>query len=175
MAITRPTPSSAWAWTASLARPRTSSPAARLHRLRNRSILAHRRPVCPEQTAVRKEREAGSSGLPHQAPIPRELQAAEAAALKEVADRIGLELGLLCHGVLAVVLGVPRGAVAVIVSSMVIPPAPLVPGGPVEDLEAQVRVLEADVDELGKVLRLEPDRQPALVDRNFTHITDPDA
>src|SRR5215510_14389948 len=115
------------------------------------------------------------SRLPHHAPIARELQAAEATALEKVADRIGPELGLLGHGVVAVRLGVPRRAVAVIVSPVVIPPAPLVPGGPIEDLEAQVRVFEADLDELGKGLRLEPDCQPALVDRHLTHIADPEA
>src|SRR5262245_30771369 len=116
-----------------------------------------------------------SSRLPQPARVTAELQAAEAAALKEITDRIGFELGLLGHGVLAVVLGVSCGTVAVVIGPVVIPPAPLVPGGPVEDFEAQVRMFEADADELAKVLGLEPDRQPALVDRLVAHVADPEA
>src|SRR5215468_4144225 len=89
-------------------------------------VLAYPRPCM-----LSKQRYGRAQGrrsrLPHHAPIARELQAAEATALEEVADRIGLELGLLGHGVLVVHLGVPRGTVAVLVSPVVIPPAPLVP------------------------------------------------
>src|SRR5262245_52040004 len=114
------------------------------------------------------------SRLPHPCRVGAELHAAEAATLKKITDGIGLELGLLGHGVLAVILGVPRRAIAIVVGLVVVPPGALVAGGPVEDLEAQVRVLEANADELGKILSTEPDRQPALVDGRVAHIADPE-
>src|ERR1700674_5872559 len=92
------------------------------------------------------------SFLPHPALVAIELQAAEGAALEEVPDRIRLELGLLGQRVLEMVLGTARGPVAVVVGLVVVPPSALVPGGAVEDLEAQLRVLQAATDQPGERL-----------------------
>src|SRR6266478_430489 len=88
------------------------------------------------------------SRLPRPARVAIELMAAEGATLEEIPDRVRLELGLLGQCVLQIVLGAPRGPVAVLVGAVVVPPGALVPGGTVEDLEAQVRVVEADADQL---------------------------
>src|SRR2546423_4952189 len=113
--------------------------------------------------------------LPYLACVAIEFQAAEGATLEEVADRIGAELGLLGPGMLEVVLGAPGRPIAVIVGLVVVPPGALVPGGAVEDLETQIRMLEADTDQLGKVLGTDPDRQPALVERPVTDVADAEA
>jgi hypothetical protein len=57
----------------------------------------------------------------------------------------------------------------------VVPPCALVVGGAVEDLEAQVGVLQADAHQLGQVLRRYPDRQTALVERLVADVADPEA
>src|SRR5690349_1215749 len=96
--------------------------------------------------------------LPCTAGVAGELCAAESPALEEVTDRIGLQLGLLGHCVLEEVLSVAGGAIAVVIRLVVVPPTALVPGGAVEDLEAQVGVLEADADQLGQIIGAHPDR-----------------
>src|SRR5262245_41655761 len=128
----------------------------------SRLLLAHRGhlPLAPVHDAAR---------------VAVELHAAERAALVEIADRIGLELGLLRHRVLAEIFSPAGRAVAEIVGTVVIPPGALVVGGAVEHLEMNVGMLEADAAELHEVFRLEPDRQPAVVERHFAEIADADA
>ncbi len=104
-----------------------------------------------------------------------ELHAAERAALIEIADRIGLELGLLRHRVLAKIFAAAGRAIAEVVGAVVVPPGALVVGGAVEDLEMDGGMLEPDAAELHEVFRLEPDREPAVVERLFTEIADPEA
>src|SRR5690349_19100973 len=69
------------------------------------------------------------------APVAIELDAAERTALIEVADRIGLQLLLLGHGMFAKILGAPGRAIAEVVGAVVVPPGALVMRGAVEDLE----------------------------------------
>jgi hypothetical protein len=58
----------------------------------------------------------------HPSLVAVELHAAERAALVEIADRIGLELGLLGDGVLAKIFAAAGRAVAEIVDAVVVPP-----------------------------------------------------
>src|SRR5205085_8458788 len=131
--------------------------------------------VCVSRMRGRLLMSPRGSRLPHPPRVAVELLAAEGAALEEIADRVGLQLGLLGQRVLQIVLGAACRPVAVVVSPVVVPPGALVPGGAVEDLEAQVRVLEADADQLDEVFRLHPDRQPALVERLVAEVADPQA
>src|SRR5690349_17308391 len=105
--------------------------------------------VCVSRMRGRLLMSRRGSLLPHAACVAVELGTAEGAALEEVADRIGLQLGLLDHRVLDEVLGVAGGAIAVVVRRVMVPPAALIPRRAVEDLEAQVGVLEADADQPG--------------------------
>src|ERR1043166_10242995 len=89
-----------------------------------------------------------TASLPHAAGVAVELGAAKGAALEEVADRVGRQLGLRRKRLLAIVLGPTGWAIAVGMRAAVVPPGALVVGGTVEDLEAQVGVLQADTDEL---------------------------
>src|ERR1700676_5261417 len=68
-----------------------------------------------------------------------ELHAAERAALVEIADRIGLELG-----VLAKILGTAGRAIAEVVGAMIVPPHALIVRGAVENLEVDVGMVEPD-------------------------------
>jgi DNA-directed RNA polymerase specialized sigma24 family protein len=60
--------------------------------------------------------------LPNPARVAVELHAAERAALIEIADRIGGQLGLLRKGMLAKVLGAAGRAIAEIVGAVIVPP-----------------------------------------------------
>src|SRR5439155_16978002 len=102
-----------------------------------------------------------------------ELHAAECAALVEVADRIGWQFCLLRHGVLAKIFGTAVRAIAEIVGAVIIPPGALVVGGAVENLEFDVGMIEPDAAELHQIFRLEPDREPAVIERHFAEIADP--
>ncbi len=102
-----------------------------------------------------------------------ELHAAECAALVEVADGIGWQFCLLRHGVLAKIFGTAGRAVAEIVGAVVVPPSALVVGGAVENLEFDVGMIEPDAAQLHQIFRLEPDREPAVIERHFAEIADP--
>ena len=104
-----------------------------------------------------------------------ELHAAERAALVEIADRIRRQLGLLGHRVLAKILGAAGRAIAEIVGAVVVPPGALVVGGAVENLEMDVGMIEPDPAELHEVFRLQPDREPAVIERLVAEIADPQA
>src|SRR5207253_4930609 len=95
------------------------------------------------------------------------LHAVERAALVEIADRVGLQLGLLRHRMLAMVLAAAGRAVAELIGAMVVPPGAFVVRGAVEDLEMDVGMLQPDAAELHEILRLEPDRQPAVIERHL--------
>src|ERR1041384_3449470 len=107
--------------------------------------------------------------------VAGELHAAERAALVEVADRIGLQLRLLGHGVLAEVLALAGRAIAQIVGAVVVPPGALIVGGAIEDFEMDRGMFKADAAELNEILGLEPDRQPAVIQRLLAEIADPQA
>src|SRR6202043_2007875 len=109
------------------------------------------------------------------APVAIELHAAESAALVEIADRIGLELGLLGKGVLAKILGAAGRAIAEVVGAVVVPPRTLVVRGAVEDFEMDVGMIEPNPAKLHQVFRLQPDREPAMIERLVAEIADPDA
>src|ERR1700738_3549062 len=81
-----------------------------------------------------------------------EFRRREGAALEEIADRIGRQLRLLGLGVGAVLLGLDGRAVPQPVRPRIVPPARLVVGRAVEDLEADVGMLESDLEELHQVL-----------------------
>ena len=91
--------------------------------------------------------------------------AAIRAALVAVADRVRVKLGLRSHSLIAVVVCAALRVVAEAAGIAVVPPAVRIVGPAVEDLKADVSVLEPDADELHEVLGLEPDRKPPLVER----------
>src|SRR5688572_24150336 len=99
----------------------------------------------------------------------------EVAALIVVADRVGGKLRLPFqrsrdHG-----FGIAARLVAVAVGGAVVPPAARVAGGAVEDLVADVGMLEPDADQLQQVVRLQPDRGQAQVGRLVADIADAQA
>ena len=102
-----------------------------------------------------------------------ELHAAEGAALVVIADRVRLELGLLRLRVLAKIFAAAGRPVAELVGAMIVPPGTLVVGGAVEDLEMDVGMIEPDPAELDEIFRLQPDRQPAVIERHLAEIADP--
>jgi hypothetical protein len=69
-----------------------------------------------------------------------------------------------------VVLAAALRTVAVTKGCRIVPPAARIVGGAEEDLVADVGMLQPDADELEQILRLGPDRQPALVDRRVAEI-----
>lgn len=80
-----------------------------------------------------------------------------------------------CQGFLSVVLGFTPRPIPEPESSAVVPPAPRVVRYAVKNLVANIRVLEADANELDKILRREPDRKPTRIDRRVTEISDANA
>src|SRR6202171_2371312 len=94
-----------------------------------------------------------------------ELHAAERAALVEIADGIGAELGLLRKSVLAKILGAAGRAIAEVVGAMIVPPRALVIRRAVENLEVNVGMIQPDPAQLHQVFRLQPDREPAMIER----------
>src|SRR5436190_12664069 len=104
-----------------------------------------------------------------------EFHAAEPAALVEIADRIGLQLGLLRHRVLAEFFGPAGRAIAEIVGAVVVPPGTFIVGGAIKHLEMDAGMFEPDAAELHEVIRLEPDRKPAVIERHVAEIADADA
>src|SRR5215217_6684844 len=72
------------------------------------------------------------------------LVAAERPALEPVADRIGRKLGLSGKRGLAVVLATALGVITETKRRLIVPPAPVVVGGAIEDLVADVGMLEPD-------------------------------
>src|SRR5712691_8845531 len=104
-----------------------------------------------------------------------EFVAAKGPALIPLADRIGRQLRVGGERRRAVLLGPALRSVAEAESRAVVPPAACIVGCAVEDFVADVRVLEADADELHEVLRCEPDRQPATVGGRIADIADANA
>src|SRR5581483_8402411 len=127
------------------------------------------------RTSLSPDGGGAHSGLRQAGSVAVELGAAEAAALEIVADRVRRQLGLGGQRLLAPVLGAAGRAVAQLPGAVVVPPAALVVGGAVEDLEAHLRVLQADADQLHEVLGADPDRQAALVDGPVADVADPEA
>src|SRR4051794_33517570 len=115
-----------------------------------------------------------SPSLPLYDPVPitGKLHAAERAALIKLAHRIGFQLGLFGKGVLAKILGAAGRTVAEIVGAVVVPPAALVVRGAVENLEMDVGMVEPDPAQLHEVFRLQPDREPAVIQRLIAEIAD---
>src|ERR1051325_10945998 len=107
--------------------------------------------------------------------IALELVAAEGPALEHVADRIGRQLHLAGQRALQMIFGAALRAVAESERGRVVPPAPRVVGGAVDDLVAQLRMLEPDADELHEIVRPDPDRHAAHVERFVAEIADADA
>src|SRR6476620_9467886 len=139
---------------------------------RSRPISKRSKPMqmrdISRRATSRKDRRPGersSARLPDARHVAVEFGAAESAALEEVADRIGRRLGLRGHRLFLVVLGDAGRAIAIVVGAAVVPPRPLVERGAVEDLEAQVRILKSDADQLHEVLGADPDGEPAPIDR----------
>ncbi len=73
---------------------------------------------------------------------------------------------------LAEILALPYRAIAQLIGAVIVPPGALIVGGAVENLEMDVGMLEPDPAELHHVLRLEPDRQPAMIERHLAEIAD---
>src|SRR6266852_5783162 len=95
---------------------------------------------------VKARLQAGSKlfRLEDPAPVAAELHAAECAALVEIADGVGLQLGLLGHGVLAEILALTGRPIAEIIGAVVVPPRALIVGSTVEDFKMDVGVFEPD-------------------------------
>src|ERR1700731_1415700 len=109
------------------------------------------------------------------APVAVKLHAAKRAALVEIADRIGRQLGLLGKSVLAKILGAAGRAIAEVVGAMVVPPCSLVIGRAIENLEMDIGMVEPDPAQLYQILRLQPDRETTMIERLVAEIADPDA
>src|SRR3569833_1018588 len=113
-----------------------------------------------------------SSPVDNPARIAIILHAAETAALVEVADPIRRHLGLLRHRMFPEHLSSPGRTVAELVGAVIVPPGALVVGRAVQDLEMNVRMVQSDPAELNQVLRLQPDREPAMIERPLAEIAD---
>src|SRR5690606_5423451 len=96
----------------------------------------------------------------------------EAAALED--GRPALLRRMAGQHVGGVVLGAVLGLVAEPVGVGVVPPAALVVGGAVDDLEAEVGAFDADAHEVGEVARADPDAEAAAVDGPHRHVADAD-
>src|ERR1700744_957338 len=107
--------------------------------------------------------------------IAVELHAAERTALIEIADRIGLELGLLGKRMLAEIFGAAGRAIAEVDGAMIVPPPALVVRRAIKDFEMNIGMIEPYPAQLHQVFRLQPDREPAMIERLFAEIADPDA
>src|SRR5664279_2010370 len=107
--------------------------------------------------------------------VTLELHPAERPALIEIADGVGRQLGLFGHRVLAMVFAAAGWAIAKVVGAVVVPPGALVIGRAVKNLEMNVGTIEPDPAQLHQILRLKPDREPAMVQRLVAVIADADA
>ena len=76
---------------------------------------------------------------------------------------------------LAEILAAAGRTIAELVGAVIVPPGALVVGGAVEDLEMDVGMLEPDAAQLHQIFRLQPDRQPAVIERHVAEIADPQA
>src|SRR5690242_19725445 len=76
---------------------------------------------------------------------------------------------------LAKIFGLAGGAIAQVIGAVVVPPRPLIVGSAIEDFEMDRRMFKPDPAELNEILRLQPDRQPAVVERRLAEIADADA
>src|SRR5215813_5007952 len=104
--------------------------------------------------------------------IVGEFSRAEGAALKQIADRIGPDLCLLGLGMSAVILRLAGGSIAELMGARIVPPGRRIVRRAVEDLEADIRMLQTDANQLYDILRRDPDRQPAHVERTRADIAD---
>src|ERR1700755_1686220 len=114
-------------------------------------------------------------GADNPALVAVELHAAEPATLVEIADRVRLQLRLLGHRVLAEIFGLAGRPIAEVIGAMIVPPAALIVRRAIEDLEMNIGMVEPDAAELHEVFRLQPDRQPSVIERHFAEIADPEA
>ena len=99
--------------------------------------------------------------------------AAKRPALIAVADRIGRQRGLRGHRLVQEIAGLALRVVAVAAGIAVVPPTVGIVGDAVEDLVADMGVLQPDADKRHQVLGLEPNRQPPPVGRRVADIADP--
>src|SRR6185437_3334207 len=106
------------------------------------------------------------------ATVAVELHVAESAALVEVADGVGRKFRLLGKRVLAKILAASGRAIAEVVGAVIVPPRALVVGSAVEDFEMDVGMIEPDPAELHQIFRLQPDREPAVIERLVAEIAD---
>src|SRR2546421_8758411 len=88
--------------------------------------------------------------------------AAEDTALVRFGDGVAARL-LARQDLRGVDLAVVLRAIAEAMGVRVVVPGALVPGDAVDDLELDVRMVDADGDELRQVARAEPERQAPLV------------
>src|SRR5215471_18538586 len=123
--------------------------------------------------------QAGPLRRPHSQRRPlypvAEFVAAKGPALVPVADRIGRKFRLRRKRGGAVFLGAALRPIAEAERRAVVPPATHVVGDAIKYFVANVGMLEADADELYKVLRRDPDRESAPVDRHIAEVADADA
>src|SRR5215203_6034290 len=142
---------------------------------RSGSLLEHdlfRKPASsPDQVRAKLFRDHALARR-HVAFVP---VAAEWPALEPVADRIGRKLGLSGKRGLAVVFATALGVITETKRRLIVPPASVVVGGAIEDLVADVGMLEPDTNELHQILGLDPDRQPPPVDRGVGDVADAEA
>src|SRR3954454_21120097 len=108
-------------------------------------------------------------------PFAIEFHAAERATLVEIADRIGRKHSLFGKGMLAKAFGAPGRAVAEVVCAVVVPPRAFVVGSAIQNLKMDVGMLETDPAEQHEIFGLEPDRQPAMIQRFVAEIANPNA
>src|SRR5207247_224315 len=104
-----------------------------------------------------------------------EFVAAIRPALVPFADPIGGQLRFGGKRLGAMVFGATLRPITETKRRAIVPPAARVVGHSIKDFITDVRVFEADADQLHQVLRREPDREPAPVGGYVAHIADANA
>src|SRR5258708_40099768 len=94
----------------------------------------------------------------------------ERPSLEQIANGIGPDLCLFGLCMCAMILGFATGTVAELMGARVVPPGCSVVRRPVEDFEADVRMLQPNLDQLDNIFRRDPDREAPHVEWTQSHI-----
>ena len=106
--------------------------------------------------------------------VVAEFSRSEGPALEQITDRIRAYLRLLGLGMRTMVLAFAGRPVAELARPRIVPPRCGIIGRAVENIEADVGMLQHDAEELHDVLRRDPDRQAACIERPRADIADPE-
>ena len=134
--------------------------------------FARRRPRVARVSGGAPARPAGGAVKP--ARILHRLRGHEGAALEGLGALVR-HRRLLGEDLGGIVLAAVLGLVAEPLGVAVVVPGRAIVRHAVDDLEAQIGMLDADGHELAEIARGDPDREPALVDGALVHVADADA